>query len=72
VRRDYLMVLYDGIEGIAGDGLNPGASARSRYTAGNGIENWILFVNSDCRKPLAQPVLRLGICVNPGCSRGEY
>jgi hypothetical protein len=31
--RDYLLVLYDGIAGIAGDGLSPGASAQSRYAA---------------------------------------
>jgi hypothetical protein len=28
--RDYLLVLYDGIAGIAGYGPNPGASARGR------------------------------------------
>ena len=31
MRHDLFMTLYDGDAGIAGDGPNPGASARSRY-----------------------------------------
>jgi hypothetical protein len=31
MRHDLLTRLYDRVAGIAGDGPNPGASARSRY-----------------------------------------
>jgi hypothetical protein len=33
MRRDLLSMLYDGDDGFAGGGANPGASARGRYAA---------------------------------------